>query len=60
MAKAKKKENPHVQIREFRKAARELGADQSDERFKDALRKIAKHKPSGRSERKPTNKSSTR
>ena len=34
------------QVRVFRKAARELGADQSDERFKDALRKIAKAKPS--------------
>jgi hypothetical protein len=29
----------------FRKAARELGADKSDERFKDVLRKIAKPKP---------------
>jgi hypothetical protein len=28
----------------FRKAARELGADKSDERFKDVLRKIAKHR----------------
>jgi hypothetical protein len=33
------------QLRAFRKAARELGADKSDERFKAALRKIAKHKP---------------
>ncbi len=33
------------QLAEFRKAARELGADQSDERFKDVLRKIAKAKP---------------
>jgi len=33
------------QVKAFRKAARELGADQSDDRFKDALRKIAKHKP---------------
>jgi hypothetical protein len=30
------------QLKAFRKAARDLGADQSDERFKDALRKIAK------------------
>jgi hypothetical protein len=29
----------------FRKAARELGCDPSEERFQDALRKIAKHKP---------------
>jgi hypothetical protein len=29
----------------FRKAARELGADESDERFKETLRTLAKHKP---------------
>jgi hypothetical protein len=34
------------QISEFRKAARELGCDGSEERFQNALRKIAKHKPS--------------
>jgi len=33
------------QVRAFRKAARELGADKSDERFKGVLRKIAKAKP---------------
>lgn len=30
----------------FRKAARELGCDDNEERFKDALRTIAKAKPS--------------
>jgi hypothetical protein len=30
------------QLRAFRKAARELGADTSDERFKNALWKIAR------------------
>jgi hypothetical protein len=33
------------QVADFRKAARELGADESEERFQDTLRKIAKHKP---------------
>ena len=32
------------QAKAFRKAAREPGADESEERFQDALRKIAKHK----------------
>ena len=32
------------QIKGFRKAARELGADESEERFNDALRKVGKHK----------------
>jgi hypothetical protein len=33
------------QVKAFRKAARELGGDESDQRFKDALRRIAKHRP---------------
>jgi hypothetical protein len=36
---------PDDQLKAFRKAARELGADDSEDRFKDALRTIAKHKP---------------
>jgi hypothetical protein len=36
---------PKDQVRKFREAARELGCDESDERFDDALRKIAKQKP---------------
>lgn len=38
------------QIDEFRKAARELGADESEERFQSALRKIAKQRPKGEPE----------
>ena len=34
------------QIAAFRKAAREAGADDNEERFKDALRTIAKARPS--------------
>jgi hypothetical protein len=41
----KTKPSDKDQTAAFRKAARELGADQSDERFKDALRNIAKAKP---------------
>jgi hypothetical protein len=33
------------QIAKFREAARELGCDESDERFEEALRAVAKHKP---------------
>jgi hypothetical protein len=40
------KENQQRQIREFRKAARELGADASDEQFQAVLRTVAKAKPS--------------
>jgi len=34
------------QIKAFRKAARELGADENEERFRDALRTVGKAKPS--------------
>jgi hypothetical protein len=44
MAKAAKPK-PDDQLKAFRKAARELGADAVDDRFKDVLRTIAKHKP---------------
>ena len=33
------------QVEAFRKAARELGCDDSEDRFQAALRTIAKHKP---------------
>jgi hypothetical protein len=33
------------QIAAFRKAARELVCDESEERFQQALRTVAKHKP---------------
>jgi hypothetical protein len=33
------------QIQQFREAARKLGADESEERFNDALGKVARHKP---------------
>jgi hypothetical protein len=33
------------QVRAFRKAARELGCDESEDRFKEALQRIAKQKP---------------
>jgi hypothetical protein len=40
------------QAKAFRKAARDLGADESEERFQEALRKVAKHKPPDRPEGK--------
>jgi hypothetical protein len=33
------------QVAAFRKAARELGCDESEARFQETLRKIAKQKP---------------
>ena len=42
------------QIGIFRKAARELGCDESEERFQEALRTVAKQKPkASKSDRKP-------
>ena len=40
------KNDDRKQLAAFRKAARELGCDDSEERFKDALRTVAKAKPS--------------
>ncbi len=44
MTKARKP-TPDDQVKAFRKAARELGCDESEERFQEALRTIAKRKP---------------
>jgi hypothetical protein len=41
----KAKATPDDQVKRFRKAARELGCDESEERFQEALRTVAKHKP---------------
>jgi redox-regulated HSP33 family molecular chaperone len=41
MKRAAKDKN---QVREFRKAARELGCDESEERFRQALRTLGKKK----------------
>lgn len=50
MTKPKKSENPHDQIHAFRKAARELGCDANEKRFKEALRTVAKAKPKSKKE----------
>jgi len=39
------------QVKAFRKAARELGGDESEERFQEALRTVAKVKPPPQSKR---------
>jgi rubrerythrin len=39
-----KKSQAVDQYKTFRKVARELGADESDERFKETLRTLAKHR----------------
>jgi hypothetical protein len=52
LKKQKQKQTPQQQAAAFRKAARELGADKSEQRFQDALRTVAKHKPLERPEGK--------
>jgi hypothetical protein len=42
---AKAKQDDPKQVAAFRKAARELGLDESEERFQATLRTIAKAKP---------------
>jgi hypothetical protein len=44
MAKPKS-ESDQTQSERFKQAARELGCDESEERFEAALRKVVKHKP---------------
>ena len=54
MKKAKKTQGkPEDQMKAFRKAARDLGADNSEERFQEALRAVAKAKPSPVEAKKP-------
>jgi hypothetical protein len=48
LKKAKQIQPPKDQVAAFRKAARELGCDESEDRFRDALRTVAKHKPQSR------------
>ena len=50
MAKAIKNQNQ--QVRDFKKAARDLGADESEANFDAALKKVATHKPKERPEGK--------
>jgi hypothetical protein len=44
MKEKNNRENAKSQLAAFRKAARELGADESDERFRETLRTLAKHR----------------
>jgi len=43
--------NKKTQIQKFREAARSIGADESEGRFDDVLRRVARHKPSPEAER---------
>jgi hypothetical protein len=54
-----KSKSENEQVKAFRKAARELGCDESEERFQEALRAVAKQKPKGKAseKRKPTGES---
>ena len=51
MKKVKQIQTPKEQAAAFRKAARELGSEATDEQFQGALRKIAKAK-SGKKDRR--------
>jgi len=52
------KKDDRSQVKAFRKAARELGADESEARFDTALKMVARHKPANTAakERKPQRK----
>jgi len=52
MAKIQKPK-PTDQVKAFRKAARELGADDNEDRFREALRKIAKSQKPRAGEKAP-------
>lgn len=45
MSHAKDAKPDRTQAARFREAARDLGADESEERFNEALRKVGKAKP---------------
>lgn len=47
----KSKSDDKAQVRAFRKAARELGCEDSEDRFKAALRTIGKAKPTEKGEK---------
>jgi hypothetical protein len=51
LKKAKQLQSSKQQLAAFRKAAREVGADDNEDRFKDALRTVAKAKPKSESNR---------
>ena len=38
-------EESSTQATKFKEAARKLGCDESEERFNEALKKVARHKP---------------
>jgi hypothetical protein len=45
MPAMKKQDATPSQSERFKQAARELGCDESEERFNEALKAVAKHKP---------------
>ena len=55
---AKRASDDKDQARRFRKAARELGCDENEDRFKSALRTVGKAKPAdrGKGQAKKTHK----
>lgn len=53
MVKDSKKEPTRDQYERFKEAARELGCDDSEEAFDEALKKVARHKPKDEKGDKP-------
>jgi hypothetical protein len=47
------KHRPEDQTKAFRKAARELGCEDNEDRFKEALRTVAKAKPQPQPKKNP-------
>jgi len=58
MVPAKTTSDPQSQSQRFKQAAREVGCDDSEERFNDALKAVAKHKPRGGAKPPPSENAS--
>jgi hypothetical protein len=52
----KRDQSTKDQVGAFRKAARELGCDESEERFQDVLRTVARQRPTAREDGEPAGK----
>lgn len=55
---AEPKKDDKAQIAAFRKAARQLGCEPDEKRFQDALRTVAKAKPSEKPDKRHSDRNS--
>ena len=51
-----KKPQEQSESERFKQAARELGCDESEERFDEVIKKVAKHRPANSQQSKPAAK----